>query len=274
MLTLEFPLFVAALVLYAVGGLVMTWEFMAGRSSSRVGTLVTMAGFAVHTTALGLRCAATGYAPMTNLYESLSFFAWGSALAVLLARWKAGLASLGAFAAPVYVILMGLAWVFRPDRPAGLMPALQSWLLPAHVMLAFLGEAWFVVGFATAVMYLVRVRADERGLPSRLPEASLLDGLSYRAISLGYPLFTGGALILGMVWAHRAWGRYWGWDPKEVWALVTFLVYSLYLHGRFRWGWKGRMSAYLAVFGFAVTMFTFLGVNLLLSGLHSYATGG
>jgi cytochrome c-type biogenesis protein CcsB len=211
---------------------------------------------------------------MPNLYESLSFFAWGSSGAVLLARWKAGVSSLGAFAAPVYVVLMALAWVFLPDRPAGLMPALQSWLLPAHVMLSFLGEAWFVVGFATALMYLVRVRADEQGRPSRLPDASLLDDLSYRAISLGYPLFTGGALILGMVWAHRAWGRYWGWDPKEVWALVTFLVYSLYLHGRLRWGWKGRVSAYLAAFGFAVTMFTFLGVNLLLSGLHSYATGG
>lgn len=105
-----------------------------------------------------------------------------------------------------------------------------------------------------------------------LPPAENLDELIYRAIALGYPLFTVGAIIFGMVWAYKAWGRYWGWDPKETWALITFLVYSWYLHLRYSKGWKGTGLAVLAVMGFLVTMFTLFGVNLILSGLHSYAT--
>jgi len=278
----EFPLFLSALAAYVVGALLFTYEFLTGRAGgerSSTAAAVTAFGLATHTLALVVRCRVTGYAPMTNMYESLSFFSWCTVVTLLLARRTPALTSLGAFTAPLYVVLMALAYVFAPDRVPTLIPALQSWLLPAHVMLAFAGEAWFVLGFVAAVMFLVRDGMARRGetegpLWRRLPTADALDTFSYRAISLGFPLFTGGALLLGMLWAHRAWGRYWGWDPKEVWALVTFIVYSLYLHGRFRWGWRGRVSAYLAVLGFAVTMFTLFGVNLLLSGLHSYATGG
>ena len=129
-----------------------------------------------------------------------------------------------------------------------------------------------MLGFAAAVMFLIKDSSKGR-FADKLPDKDTLDAFSYRAISLGYPLFTLGALVLGMAWAHKAWGRYWGWDPKEVWALVTFIVYSLYLHGRYRWGWKGTISAWIAIVGFAVTLFTLFGVNLLLSGLHSYASG-
>ena len=268
----ETILFLATMVLYSLGGLVLIWEFVRERQEARSGMLITCGGFALHSTALVLRWLYTGYAPMTNLYESLSFFSWGTVLMAVLVRWQLNTSVVAASSSPIYVMLMVLAYRFVPDEPGPLMPALRSWLLPVHVVLSFLGMAWFVLGLATALLYLIRARADERGIPSRLPSADFLDALSYRSISLGYPLYTLGALILGMVWAHQAWGRYWGWDPKEVWALVTFLVYSLYLHGRYRWGWRGRVSAYLAIIGFAVTMFTFLGVNLLLSGLHSYAT--
>ena len=105
-----------------------------------------------------------------------------------------------------------------------------------------------------------------------LPPLDRLDELTYRAISLGYPLFTVGAIIFGMVWANKAWGRYWGWDPKETWALITFLVYSGYLHLRLTKGWKGTLTAVISVVGFLFTMFTLFGVNLILSGLHSYAS--
>ncbi|GAB4280685.1 MAG: c-type cytochrome biogenesis protein CcsB [Candidatus Rifleibacteriota bacterium] len=104
-----------------------------------------------------------------------------------------------------------------------------------------------------------------------LPSSQTLDNLTYRAIALGYPLFTVGGLIFGMVWANKAWGRYWGWDPKETWALITFLVYSAYLHVRLTRGWKGTWTACISVLGFIVTMFTLFGVNLLVSSLHSYA---
>jgi cytochrome c-type biogenesis protein CcsB len=106
-----------------------------------------------------------------------------------------------------------------------------------------------------------------------LPSSQTLDNLTYRAIALGYPLFTVGGLIFGMIWANKAWGRYWGWDPKETWALITFLVYSAYLHVRLTRGWKGTWTACISVLGFIVTMFTLFGVNLLVSSLHSYAGG-
>lgn len=110
-----------------------------------------------------------------------------------------------------------------------------------------------------------------RGAERWLPENDVLDNLIYRAIALGYPLFTVGGLIFGMIWANKAWGRYWGWDPKETWALITFLVYSIYLHVRLARGWNGTWTACLSVAGFIVTMFTLFGVNFLISSLHSYA---
>jgi cytochrome c-type biogenesis protein CcsB len=113
----------------------------------------------------------------------------------------------------------------------------------------------------------------ESGTSRLLPEAQVLDNLTYRAIALGYPLFTVGGLIFGMIWANKAWGRYWGWDPKESWALITFLVYSAYLHLRLTRGWRGVWTAAVSVLGFIVTMFTLFGVNFLISSLHSYAGG-
>ena len=119
--------------------------------------------------------------------------------------------------------------------------------------------------------FLLRGAAG-RAADQWLPEEDRLDELTYRAIALGFPLFTVGAIIFGMVWAQKAWGRYWGWDPKETWALITFLVYSMYLHLRLTKGWRGLGAAVLSVIGFLVTMFTLFGVNLLLSGLHSYGS--
>ncbi len=119
--------------------------------------------------------------------------------------------------------------------------------------------------------FLLRGAAG-RAVDQWLPEEDRLDEFTYRAIALGFPLFTVGAIIFGMVWAQKAWGRYWGWDPKETWALITFLVYSLYLHLRLTKGWRGLGAAVLSVVGFLVTMFTLFGVNLLLAGLHSYAS--
>ncbi len=125
---------------------------------------------------------------------------------------------------------------------------------------------------AVAVMAWLFRGALGRGAEKWLPENAVLDNLIYRAIALGYPLFTVGGLIFGMVWANKAWGRYWGWDPKETWALITFLVYSIYLHVRLARGWNGTWTACLSVAGFIVTMFTLFGVNFLISSLHSYAS--
>ncbi|MBF0499192.1 MAG: c-type cytochrome biogenesis protein CcsB [Candidatus Riflebacteria bacterium] len=140
-----------------------------------------------------------------------------------------------------------------------------------HTMLAWVIGPAILASVALVVgMYLLRGsvgKTTERILPSE----ERLDEFIYRAIALGYPLYTVGAIIFGMVWANKAWGRYWGWDPKETWALITFLVYSIYLHVRLTKGWRGTWTAVLSLVGFLVTLFTLFGVNLLLSGLHSYA---
>jgi cytochrome c-type biogenesis protein CcsB len=135
---------------------------------------------------------------------------------------------------------------------------------------------WVIIPTCLALAVIMLISYLFRGALGKqaekwLPEPKVLDNLTYRAIALGYPLFTVGGLIFGMVWANKAWGRYWGWDPKETWALITFLVYSAYLHVRLTRGWKGLWTACLSLLGFLVTMFTLFGVNLLVSSLHSYA---
>ena len=128
--------------------------------------------------------------------------------------------------------------------------------------MTLLGEAFFAVAFVASLLYLA---ADTEEKKERL------DALSYRAVAVGFPLFTLGGLVFGMVWAYRAWGRYWAWDPKEVWSLITWFVFALYLHTRIVMGWKGKRSAIIAIAGFLAALFTCFGVNYLLAGLHSYA---
>jgi ABC-type transport system involved in cytochrome c biogenesis permease subunit len=206
------------------------------------------------------------FVAVTNTYESLLFFAAATAAVAgafgLRARRKAArFVLLGA----TVVALALLALSSSPALPKGVeppIPALQSAWLALHVTLAFVGEAFFVVSFVAAIAFL-GARDGER--------AAEADRIMYTAIGVGYPIFTMGALVFGAVWAQAAWGRWWGWDPKETWALVTWLVYTAYLHTRLVRRLRGRVSAVLAILGFACTVFTFFGVNYLLSGLHSYA---
>jgi cytochrome c-type biogenesis protein CcsB len=169
-------------------------------------------------------------------------------------------------------VLIILASLF-PKEILPVAPVLNSFWLPIHVTLAFIGDAMFALAFAAGVMYLIQ----ERQIKSkkigpfyyRLPALKVLDDLSYRCLTLGFPLLTLG-IITGSVWAESAWGSYWSWDAKETWSLITWFLYAALLHGRLTVGWRGRRAAIFAIVGFAVLVFTFLGVNLLLSGLHSY----
>jgi cytochrome c-type biogenesis protein CcsB len=128
------------------------------------------------------------------------------------------------------------------------------------------------VAFITSIMYLVADSREKMGetKKSGIPSEKL-DSISYRCIAIGFPLFSLGGLVFGMIWAYYAWGRYWSWDPKEVWSLITWFVFALYLHTRIVMGWKGRRSAIVAILGFLAALFTYFGVNYLLAGLHSYA---
>lgn len=238
--------------------------------------------------------------PVTNTYETFAFFAWVIPLAYLLFEWRYKIKALGAFAIGLSFLFVALASspIVADKGVNPLVPALQSYWLVAHVVFTIVGEGFFAIAFLAGALFLWqswRARSEARGdlaaeaakpsaeavgITAVNPSAEAagstellkkLDEIGYKAIAIGFPFFTLGALIFGMVWAQHAWGRYWGWDPKEVWSLITWLVYALYLHARVTWGWRDHKTAWLAVLGFFVVLFTWLGVNYLLSGLHSYA---
>jgi len=213
-----------------------------------------------------------GYTPITNLHESLSFFAWSIVGVYLLLYLKYRLDVLAAFVSPLAAVLIILASLF-PKEIIPVTPVLDSFWLPIHVIFAFTGDAMFALCFAVSVMYLIQegqIKSKRIGpFYYRLPALQVLDDLNYRCLTFGFPLLTLG-IITGSIWAESAWGSYWSWDPKETWSLITWFLYAALLHGRLTVGWRGRKAAIFSVLGFAVLVFTFLGVNLLLSELHSY----
>lgn len=360
--------------------------------ADRLGTsgfLAAVVGVILQGLAIAARWAGSGQVPMSNMFEYMSFLGWSVMLFfVILSAWYK-LPSLGAFVAPVGVVVIAYASVF-PTEVKPLVPVLQSYWLPLHVSVAALGEGAFAVSFGAALMYLLRVRKEQSSpweeslleffffcgamltgfvvlalgfklagasyevtnmsgglavleytlppfigpegsrpgeaaflglqlplmhapawmkgvyaarklntlvlsalaglllyggvrLIARMPlrelgtkavgnmNPKLLDEVSYRGIAVGFPLFTLGGLVFAMIWAQKAWGAYWQWDPKETWALITWLFYSGYLHMRIVRGWEGRPAAWVSALGFVIVLFTLVGVNLLISGLHSYA---
>lgn len=369
----------------------------------RVAFAVSLIGFICHLVFFFTRWYEGGHIPTSNMYEFMTFLGMMSVFAFIVLYLIYRIQALGVFALPVAVMIIAYASVF-PDEVQPLIPALQSYWLKIHVTTAALGEAFFAVGFAGGLMYLLRtvdystdtksarrerrwleftlffllviigfigsifsfnaagyraefhkeVTITQEGVEKTIQEKSVyvlpalvkshgseqvnmdsflglteplfetpswmegaqagrklntviwsiisgailygllrlitrkplaqaispimqgmdaedLDEIGYRAIAIGYPIFTLGALIFAMIWAHEAWGRFWGWDPKEVWALITWLFYAVYLHFRLSQGWVGKRSSWMAVIGFLVVMFTLIGVNLVIAGLHSYA---
>ncbi len=242
-----------------------------GLSKASVGIIT--AGFASHTLALLARYAEAGYTPVTNLYESLSFYAWMIVGILLVANLKYKIKVLGAFLSPVALVLM-VAALALPKEIVPLAPVLKSIWHPFHVIFAFMGNAIFALAFCCGIMYLIQehqLKSKKIGvITERLPSLKVLDDLNYKCLTYGFPLLTLG-IITGAVWAEYAWGRYWNWDPKETWSLITWFLYAALLHQRLTVGWRGRKAAIMAIIGFLAVLFTFLGVNLLLPGLHSYA---
>ena len=241
--------------------------------ASHWGNIFVFLGFIFHTIAFGTRFFQAGHIPITNLHESLSFFAWTIILIYLVLDYKIKIPSLGAFILPLAFIFVLYASVV-PKGIQPLIPALQSFWLGIHTITSFAGYATFAFAFCAGIMYLIQesqLKSKKFGpLYYRLPSLEILDDLSHKIISFGFPLLTIG-IITGSLWASSAWGSYWSWDPKETWALITWFIYAAVVHSRFTVGWRGRKAAYLAIIGFCFVLFTFLGVNLLLKGLHSYA---
>lgn len=241
---------------------------------SRIGAVLLSVGFVLHSTALIFRYYAAGYFPITNLYESFSFFAWAIVLVYIVVNHRYRIRVLGAFVAPVVLILVVVSLAL-PKEIFPLHPTLRSYWLPFHGIFAFLGNAVFALAFCVGIMYLIQERQIKSkktvGLLMRLPSLEILDEINYRALTFGFPLLTVG-MITGSVWASYAWGSYWSWDPKETWSLITWFLYAALLHQRLAIGWRGRKAAMMAVIGFLVVLFSFLGVNLVISGLHAYST--
>lgn len=403
-----FLLYCLAFLLFVIAITGKRWSGKApeahAKTWGRAAFFTTLAGFAGHLLFFFTRWYASGHIPTSNMYEFMTFLAMMIVFASIVLYLIYKTLVIGAFALPVGIIILAYASVFPKDITP-LIPALQSYWLKIHVTTAAAGEAFFAVGFAGGLMFLLRIMdyrdrskaalreqrwleftlfvmlviigfvgaifsfngagykavytntvitVDEAGqknerieetlyvlppivsphngvlkemtpflgmedslmeapswmkgtqsgrklntviwsllvggvlygllrLAARRPLGAVvqpmlgtmdpddLDEIAYRSIAIGYPVFTLGALIFAMIWAHEAWGRFWGWDPKEVWALITWLFYAAYLHLRLSRGWMGKKSAWLAVIGFLVVMFTLIGVNLVIAGLHSYA---
>ena len=203
----------------------------------------------------------TGRFPVVSLYESIIFLVWGILLlSLILYRKLPYLESV--ITGLISVALLGAVTLLPPweKAPHYLIPALQSWWLYIHVTTSFLSYSGFMIAAIFAIIYLTQKEESRK---------KFFDELSYKLTAISFPLLSLG-IITGAIWAHYAWGRYWSWDPKETWSLITWIIYAGYLHARITRGWSGKKTAWWLIAGFLATIFTFLGVNYLLPGLHSY----
>jgi cytochrome c-type biogenesis protein CcsB len=246
---------------------------------------------------LSIRWISEGYFPLSNLYESLIFLSWGISFIHLIIEYKTQSRLIGAIATPLMFFLSGFSSLTLPtdmQKALPLVPSLQSNWLMMHVSMMMVSYATLILGSLLSILYLafisfsgekkqVVVEAStgsiSSNISSSIPAASVsysklsllqtVDIWSYRIIGLGFPFLTIG-IISGAVWANEAWGSYWSWDPKETWALITWLVFAIYLHSRLLKGWQGKQAAILGSCGFFVIWICYLGVNFLGKGLHSY----
>ncbi|MGE5308679.1 MAG: cytochrome c biogenesis protein CcsA [Deltaproteobacteria bacterium] len=220
-------------------------------------------GFLFHTLLVGFRWHEAGRPPFANMYEALVLMAWCIALVYVVFSLSGRVRFLGKAVSVLLLLMMNfIATLDSTITP--LMPALQSRWISIHVVTYFIGYGGLTLSFVCGLYYLFARRAER-------PLAPSLDLLGYRFIAFAFPFLTIG-MTTGSVWANAAWGTYWSWDPKETCSLITWLVYALYLHLRVFRGWKESKAAYLSIFGYLAVLFTFVGVNFILPGLHSYAS--
>lgn len=213
-----------------------------------------------------------GHAPFSNMYESLVFFAWTIGVIYIAVERRYKTRTIGAIAAPLACLALAYASLEPSSAIEPLIPALKSNWLIAHVITCFLGYAAFAVAFAISILFLIKSNREDRSIPvgmARIPSSDVLDELTHQLVMFGFLFLTVG-IITGAVWAKQAWTRYWSWDPKETWSLITWLIYAALLHFRMMRGWRGRRIALLSIFGFCAVLFTYFGVNYFLAGLHSY----
>jgi cytochrome c-type biogenesis protein CcsB len=240
----------------------------------RSGVALTVLGFLLSVFGVVMRALAAQRAPWGNMFEftiTAMVFVVGVYLILV---WRAGVRWLGLPVTLLAAVGNGLAVTVFYVAVAPLVPALHSVWFLIHIVAAAISGAAFNVGGLMSIIYLIKKRAEERGTVrgylGRLPDSRKIDLIAYRFLAFAFPLWTF-TVVAGAIWAEYAWGRYWGWDPKETWALVTWVIYACYLHARSTAGWRGTRAAVIAIIGLASFWFNFIGINLLVSGLHSYA---
>ncbi len=266
--------FKIALVLYlgaSVGYLVFLLRTHS--DAAPVGFWCAVGGFAAHTLSILHRAIFSGFFPLATTFDALSFFAWLIVGLVFLVRIKHSSPMFGAIGIPMAAVMMLVGSTLSYQIKEPLVPILRSWWLPVHVVLIMAGNAVFTLTAIGGLMYIFQERLIKKKRIGRfyklLPSLETLDTINRRGLPLGFFLLTLG-IISGALWAGSAWGLYWSWDPKETWSLITWFVYAGMVHQRVVLGWRGKRAAMLALIGFCLVMFTFLGVNALLGGYHSF----
>jgi len=240
--------------------------------SARLGMIFTVMAWLLHVGGTVLRGLAAGRVPWANMFE---FTLTATAIIIgvfLIAQFWQDLQFLGAYVTGFVLVFLGVATTNFYVDVIPLPPALQSYWLVIHVFVASLGTGFYGLGAALSVVQLLQARRESRGLPAvrAIPTAERLEALAYRLIVVGFVFWTF-TLIAGSIWAEHAWGRYWGWDTKEVWTFIVWVIFAGYIHARATRGWRGSRSATLAIIGFSAVLFNFTIVNLYFHGLHSYS---
>jgi len=265
--------FQAALIVYALAaaGYLVYFVKPEQKWPAAASFWATCIGFILHIAYFTLRWTESGRIPITSFFEAANFLGMGIVLVFVLMEFRFKIPALGSFMLPLVILLMVPALVISGDIKE-LNPVLKSGWLGIHTSLAVLGDSAFAFACIISIMYLIQ----ERQLKSkhlgaifhRLPSLDIMDTLGYKALTLGWPLFTLG-MLTGSIWANSAWGTYWSWDPKETWSLITWVIYLALLHLR-TIGWRGRKMAFLSILGFAFVLISFFVVSRVQVGKHSF----
>lgn len=268
-------LFVLAVLCYMLSSAgYFAYLFIQHNLMQQIGYILLLSGVLFQSAMIIWSSAATGHMPVNNLHETLSLVSWALVAAYLVLHLKMRVKVLGVYVAPLATFVLFVASQ-APKELTQPQNLLKGFWLVVHIITIFLGDAGFALACGVGILYLIQehgIKRKNRGFFfKRLPSLDLLDSTGYACVVVGFTMLTIG-LVTGMIYAKNIWGRFWSWDPKEVWSAITWIFYAALLHERLTMGWRGRRAAIMAIVGFAVLLFTFLGVNFLLKGHHGQFT--
>jgi len=239
----------------------------------KAGLALVYVGIGLLFVCIVLRGLATARAPWGNMYEFINLTCFSGLIAATIVLRRPQYRALWVFVLVPVLILLTVSGRWLYTNAAPVMPALQSYWLPIHVSVVSLGSGVFLVAGVASILFLVKMYFPDHAIVQRLPDAQTLDRIAYRTTIFAFPVF-GFGVIFGAIWAEEAWGRYWGWDPKETVSFIAWVVYAAYLHARSTAGWRDKKAAWINVVGFVAMVFNLFFINLVTVGLHSYAGVG